>query len=299
MVLLLGTLIFALSYKGKIGFAKDRNVEGLEEQNEIVQEDIGQPTNDNAWDELGRIVKSYYGNGRSFYTGVVKVIDDNGAAEKVLEEHPFVFRLFGKGFHYVIDSVDFIKQGAYVAVVDNRAKLISLSGLDDQQKSLPLFDMDLFRKMMEEQKANMLVTEQGNEKILTVDSIQHPQIQGYRIYYDPQSYKIHRMVIGMLRLSSLDDQEQADAEDAKAAGEKDDIAGSQNQEGAPDIYTYYVDITYKETEAASGSGDELPLSRFFKKTGDHFELNERYKNYQFINTEESESDSLMQTETDK
>lgn len=251
------------------------------------EEDTGMPTGDNPWEEMDKLVKAYYGDHGIYYTGNIKLIDDNGDKEKILEDHPFEYSFFNGDFRYTLDSMEFINQQSYVLAIDYRGKLISFSKGTGPSTSGKLFDIDAFRKLMETQKAHAVVTQAENLKMLTIDSIQDPQIQGYRIYYDPQTYKIKKMLIGMLRLSPLEDpgQENYTETSTNNSLEQPDNETDNDEEMEIATYSYYVEIHYNEGHSlALQKGQFNPVQKFVKIAGDKIELQPEYENYELINT---------------
>jgi hypothetical protein len=71
----------------------------------------------------------------------------------------------------------------------------------------------------------MDVEMEGDLKVLTVDSLSITEFQGYRIFVDPQSYEVKRILVGMNRLQPLDETEAVVSED--------------------DFFTYFLEIRYK------------------------------------------------------
>src|SRR5690349_8727486 len=117
-------------------------------------EDTGTPTGDDPWEEMNKLVTAYYSDHGVYYKGNIKLIDDNGEQEKVLEDHPFEYSFFNGDFRYTLDSMEFISQQSYVLAIDYRGKFISFSQGTGPSASGKIFDMDAFKKMMEGQQAH-------------------------------------------------------------------------------------------------------------------------------------------------
>lgn len=271
-----------------------KNIGGRNSEKEsIVKEDFeeaevpGTPTNDDSWKEMDKLVHAYYGDNGFSYKGSLKLIDDNGEKEKVIEEHSFECAFSKNEFQYLLDSIEVINQGKYVMAVDHRSRIISLSATGKQSQGSQLFDMEQFKKMMVEQKADASVSQSGNEKMLTIDNIQHPQIQGYRIYYDPQTYKINKMLIGMLRFSPLSDEEQSYIENEKPSVNENKtseaVKSEEDQEETEvDTYSYYVEISYKESHELASGKEFNPLQKIVKISNNKIELQPAFGNYQLL-----------------
>ncbi|MGN6293129.1 MAG: hypothetical protein ACTHMV_10330 [Chitinophagaceae bacterium] len=240
-------------------------------------EDQGTPTGDDPWKEMEQLVKAYYSGENFLYKGTVKLIDDNQEEEKVMEEYPFQYQYAGGDFYYSLDSTEFVRQAQYLLAVDHRGKLVSLSGSAQAKSVSKLFDISDFRGLMEKQKASAVVTIAGGVKMLTLEHIQDPQIQGYRIYYDPQTYSVQKMLIGMLRLSPLEDE--SGIYDVNASPE----GRSESTDTEVPTYSYYMEIGYKEKKTLPGKSGLNILDRFVSRQGKSFSLQPAYIDYQMVN----------------
>lgn len=271
------------------------NVE-IEEQTD----NIGVLTDDDPFTEMDKLVASYYDKGGVFYKGIVKVIDDNGEQEKILEEYPFEYSVFNDAFHYSLDKMEVVQKKDMLLVVDNTNQIVSVSSIAGAatDKTKKLFDISEFKKMMGERKAEAKVTQLGNEKILTIENIQDPQIQGYRIYYNPSSFFINKMIIGMVRLTSL---EEGDTETHSGVSPIEKKATENNDDNIAeglDTYTYYLEIIYKEAKVLHIKDNGYkPENKFIKNNGKSIVLAVPYKNYQLIiNNRETNREIMKNSE---
>ncbi len=288
------TLIIVLALVYTFAQNGEPNNAVSEEESEKTVDEIetpGKPTDDDPWKEMDKLVQAYYGASGVLYKGLIKLTDDNGEQEKTLEQHPFEYSFFDGNFQYLLDSMEFVSQDKYILAIDHRSRLISLSTAGKQQTSSQLFDMKEFKKIMEEQKANAMVTQSGDEKMITIDNIQHPQIQGYRIYYDPQTYKISKMLIGVLRLSPLSNDDENLTEETAASNEKDIKEEEKNdtaneEETEIDTYSYYVEIIYKESRILDGKKEFDPVKKFLKIGKEKIELQPAFSTYQLLSASE-------------
>lgn len=268
------------------GFFRDRSIqknessETIESQSET--EEIGVVTGDDPWVEMEQLVGMYYPKGGATFKGTIKLIDDNGAQEKVLEKHDFQYSSFGPSSSYSIAGLEVVQKPNLTVIADTRNQIITVSLSNSSViQSQGLFDINLFRKTMEERSAEAVVTTLGAEKILTIDNIQDPQIQGYRIYYDTATMKINKMLIGMIRLSPLEE----------TSGEKDlmpELKSSENESEFDathelNTYTYYMEISYSEIKMLSLTADQFkPENKFISITKSNISLNPAYSGYQLI-----------------
>jgi hypothetical protein len=154
--------------------------------------------------------------------------------------------------------------------------------VEEEIKSKNLFSLADFKKIMEDQKAHVVVTQLGNEKILTVDSIQDAEIQGYRIYYSPETYKITKMVIGMLRLSPLDDET-----DQQNIGKDTSEESNDENEIEFEGYTYYLELDYSVIKPfMPESGIFNPERKFLNIDGKKISLTAEFREYELFNSDE-------------
>lgn len=301
-----GTMIFLYAQNGYI-FRKPVDAV-VEEQKEGQADDIGTPTNDDPWTEMDKLVKAYYNEAGSSFKGSVKLIDDNGEAEKVIEEHPFVYTVLNDNFYYSLDKLEVIQKKDIVLVADHANKLVSVSSVEGAQgKKSEFFNIRDFKNLMEEQKATAKVTQLGTEKILTIENIQDPQIQGYRIYYDPQTFRITKMLIGMVRVSPLEDDDTGNGieeipgnkDEGKAAATEEATDESEDEE-AVDTYTYYVEISYTEANVLNVTKETFkPESRFISITGNKITLTKAFTGYHLIINSKEPGDKESEKEMKK
>jgi len=244
--------------------------------------DIEGPTQDDPWAEFDNLVKTYYAKNGMLYQGTMKVIDGNGDSDKVLEEKKFEYTCFNDEYSYSLSPLEVVSKKNFTVIVNHDDKMIAVaSKVTREKRSKDLLSLDAFREMIEQQKANIKVTKLGDEKILTVDGILDPQIQGYRIFYSPGTYKIHKMLIGMLRLSPLDTD----------SGKNDNQQDNKEEKNLVDAgnaqaYVYYLEIDYSAAKQLSlQRGDFNPEKRFVNIEGKNISLTPEFKGYELFNSE--------------
>ncbi len=301
-----GTMIFLYAQNGYI-FRKPADAI-VEEPKEEQTDDIGTLTDDDPWTEMNSLVKAYYNEAGASFKGSVKLIDDNGETEKVMEEYPFTYMTLNDNYYYSLDKIEVIQNRDIVIMVDHTNKIISMSTVSEQQvKKQQLFNIKDFKELMTERKAEAKVTQLGTEKILTIENIQDPQIQGYRIYYNPQTFRIAKILVGMVRVSPLEDDE-AENGIEEIPGNKDDgkteeeAATEESEEAeAVDTYTYYVEINYTEANVLNVTKETFkPESRFITIDGSKITLAKEFSEYQLIvNSKESGSNKESEKEMKK
>ena len=236
---------------------------------------VGTPTGDDPWKEISKLVNAYYDNGGIEYKGVIKVIDDNGDREKVIEEQPFEYAILNNDYYYRLAHMEVVNKKNMLVAIDNENKTISIARNVVKQNTNKMFDLRAFKKVMEKGKAHALVTQVGNEKVLTIDNINDPDIQGYRIYYSPQTYRVSKMLIGMVRLTPLEDEKEEQSEAVEPAASDEQI----------DPYYYYLEVLFTQVQPLTiQASDFKPEQKFIRYGQDTFGLAPAYKEYKLLNT---------------
>lgn len=269
---------------------------GAQEQGEPAKDttDVGTPTGDDPWTELSALVSAYDLKEGMHFKGMMKLIDDNGDAEKILEETPFEYFTAGNEFYYSLGKIEAVSKKDLLLLADHNSRVIVVAdGSPDNKGAKKMFDIADFKKLMEQGHANAVITRRGNEKVLTIDNIEHPDIQGYRIYYNPVTYRISRMLIGMARPFSLDDatgeenviEQPADNEEkSKDIGEAEAATDTDTGEDGIIPYYYYLDLRYTVNEKLSSGKDGFyPERKFISVKKENIELTPAYQNYYLIN----------------
>jgi hypothetical protein len=278
LVLIYTTAVTQTSGLPKQADKKITNVEN----NDADTTDIGEPTGDDPWKEMNNLLKAYYVKNGVLYQGTMKLFDGNGDDEKLLEEKKFQYTYFDNEYSYSLAPLEVINKKNYAVIINHDDKVIAVTPkISARKKNKDLFSLADFRKIIEDQKANIKVTLLGNEKILTIDNIQDPEIQGYRIYYSPETYKISKMLIGMIRLSPLDDESITKQENTDESNNSESKTGDEI-----DGYTYYLEINYSVIKPLSlFPGMFNPENEFVKIEGKKIELTSKYKEYQLFNSD--------------
>jgi hypothetical protein len=165
-----------------------------------------------------------------------------------------------------------------LVAIDNENKTISIAKNVVMHTNNKMFDLRAFKKIMEKGKAHALVTQVGNEKVLTIDNINDPDIQGYRIYYSPETYRVSKMLIGMARLTPLEDENEEQGEKVEPAAE----AGNAEQ---IDPYYYYLEVLFTQVQPLTLQANDFnPEQKFIRYSQDTLGLAPAYKDYQLLNT---------------
>jgi hypothetical protein len=207
------------------------------------------------------------------YKGSVKLFDANGDKEKLLEQKDFEYTYFDNDYSYSFGPLQVVNKKDFVLIVNHDDKIISVSSKAHRKvKSKNILDLSAFKDMLEQQHANARVTKLGNEKVLTIDSIQDADIQAYQIFYSPEDHKIHKMVIGMIRLNSLDGGNEGQQEIAS---------------GSDEGYSYFMEINYAQARRLLlKDGEFRPETKFVVMEGKKVRLTNEFSKYTLFNSEE-------------
>jgi hypothetical protein len=293
MILLLlgaGGMIYLYAHQGYF-IGGNENNDPADEQ----ADDIGTSTNDNPWEEMNKLVHAYYNKQGVSYKGSIKLIDDNGSEEKIIEQHTFEYSIVGQNMYYRVGHMEVVSKTGLSLVADNINQFVSVSLQSSAgNKNTKLFDIDKFKEMMEKTKAEAKVTQLGNQKILTIENIDDPQIQGYRIYYDPGTYQVSKMLIGMLRLSPLNEDDEGIDKIPEADNNTKNTQSNLDQtiEDEIETYTYYVEITYGELKILSISEEAFhPESKFITIAKNRIELTPAFSKYELLDNGAAENET--------
>lgn len=169
------------------------------------------------------------GNKAQSLQGVIRLIDDNGETEKELEKTAFTWLFTSDHFAYTIDSITVIQEPGISLMINHSLKNMYLSSVAPASEN---YTIQSVLKTLQEEHAHVQVSTDGQYKMLTIDSLLRPDIQGYKIFVDPDSYEIRKVLIGMVRLNSLVDAPKISANNADNPG--------------LNTYTYYLEISYTE-----------------------------------------------------
>lgn len=259
-------------------------------QEDDFPDDVGNVTDDDAWKEMNQLVTAYYDPGGVRFSGHIRLIDDNGEEEQVIEDQPFEYQVKDANFYYSLAKMEVVNSNNLLLLVDNQNKILTVGeseGKAERTSNTRFFDIEAFKKLMQERKAVAKVTKLGDEKVLTIDNIEDPQIQGYRIYYDPTTYNIHKMLVGMVRLSPLDENSESNKQDA-----------ADSETGGIDTYTYYMEVYYDSIQSLKlGKSIFRPETRFVIKEGKELKVAPAFKDYRLIMNLESEPRTTNETES--
>jgi hypothetical protein len=244
-------------------------------------------TEDDPWKEIENIVNNYYNKDGVAYSGTMKLIDENKDDEKVLEEMRFDYTLFGNDYYYKMGNFEVVSKNDFVLAVDNDSKTIAVSYQPPSSVKAQLFNPAEFKKLAEQKGAEAKVTQEGDEKIITIDSIQDPQIQGYRIYYSPATYQVHKIEIGMVRLSSVDDEEDNTEQEQISKPSVDSKDQNKEDDEEPGTYTYLLEVKYLNTKPLTlKKGEFNPENKFITVTKNNIQLTSAYSNYTLLDSGE-------------
>ena len=296
-ILAIGAMIFLFAQKGYFSPSADTKKNDIGVVEEQV-EDIGQPVDDDPWKEMDKLVVAYYHKQAFSYKGIVKLIDDNGEKEKIIEENNFEYTALGKNIHYKLGQIEIINKYDLLLVADHANKFITVSPVipvEDKTGTGIFFDIALYKKMMEERKAEVKLTQLGNQRIMTIENIQDPQVQAFRIYYDPETYRISKMLIGMIRLSPIEEEGESSSGIPGKGNEKNtntNTKETESDEAEIATFTYYMEIIYTEMKLTDMRLQAFnPENKFIIRNNNKIELTAAFSTYQLINHSSDENET--------
>lgn len=292
MMLTALVLVYTSAITQKNSTQKDKRSVDADKEATNDSLNIGVSTDDDPWKELNNIVRNYYLTGGITYEGSIRLIDGNEEKDKILEEQKFRYTLFNGDYHYSLGEMELISKEKYVVAIDHSNKIIAVSPKRSGNAKTEVFDISVFKKIVEARKGEAKVTQLGSEKILTIDNIEDPTIQGYRIYYSPGTYRVDKMLIGMARLSPLTDDTEGSSiqEEPMAKPEPEQEHFEQTESTATDSikgYYYYLEVVYSNIKTlALKKKDFNPEDQFIELSKNKVEVKKAYEDYQLLNTVE-------------
>jgi len=240
-----------------------------------VISDKGTQISEDPWTELEKLMGAYYDKEMAVrYSGHMRLVDNNGEKEKVIEEMEFMFQYYNGEYYYRMGALECVNKKKMTLVVNHTDKTIAITNSNDSKESTtPLINFASFKELLKEKAGEVKVSSDGTQRILTVNNIQDPSIQGYQIYYDPVDYSIKKMIIGMIRLSPI--------EPAEGNGtEVDSTGGDSDVEG----YSYNLEVYYDVRQKKEPKGlDKNPEDQFVQRSGSSYILNKNFSDYRFLN----------------
>jgi hypothetical protein len=246
-----------------------------------TNEDTEIPTNDDPLKEIINLVNAYNQSGGVVYKGTIKLIDGNTDEDKILEEQKFEYTIFGDEYEYILGTVEMIAKKSFVLLADHQGKSVSVLPVNAKLKTKGFFDLAEFKKILTSQQANVAVTRLSNEKILTIDSIQNQEIQGYKVYYSPETYRINKILIGIHRLTSLEDGNETEENSSEEIADEPIAEEVENDDEG---FYYYLEVNYSDIKNLSLKANGFtPENKFIQYSGGKIELKEAFKEYEFIN----------------
>lgn len=236
--------------------------------------DEGMPLEDDPWLEMEKLYEANNTSKGVSIQGRIKMIDANGPVDKTIEEQGFEFEGYPSRYHYRIQNLEIVNSDKINILADHQSRIIAVGAVPKKATSIQPFDIDAFRTMMVEDGAEAGVSALGDQKILKVYKLGNPIIQGYRIYYSSNDYKISKILIGGSRLTPLTGETETEE---KTKEEKEGLVQ----------YTYYAEMSYDKVSPLPETIKEFrPESKFVSVKKKKVLLTEAYKNYQLISSPE-------------
>lgn len=242
---------------------------------------IGAATEDDPWMEMEKLLKVYYGEDQvATYQGRMRLIDDNGEHQKLVEELEFTYSSFRQQYYYRMGQLECVKQDRFILLADHDSRTIAVSPVTiSKDRSEGILGMEEFKKIIGQKSKGAKIMQNGEEKILTINNIQDPSIQGYQVYYDPKTYQVKKMLIGMIRMSPL---EETAIEPLPVESEGDEKVDTEVNEIS--VYAYYLEVLYDKVEKTpSSEKDFKPEQKFIRFENKKPILQPAFSSYRLLN----------------
>lgn len=265
-------------------FKKTDNNEEREAQKSGDTAEFGKPTGDDPFVEMEHLSKWYKPNRQIVFTGFIRLFNENGTAQKLMEEKKFVFSLdSNRNCSYEVGGIEVINNNRYSLTVDNNNKFVFVTKnlLSKPGNQSQFFDIAAFQKILKETNAEAEVTQLGNDKILTVKNIKDPTIQGYGIYYSPADHHIKKIVMEMWQLAPL---QEVDINSSANNGIEDNLNDTEENstEASIDGHYYKFEISYSGIDTSKGNS-LATSNKYIRIINKKVELTQEYSGYELIN----------------
>lgn len=247
--------------------------------NEAADKEVA--TGEDPWAEIEKVVNAYYHKDGILYEGTMKLIDGSQAEERTIEETKFSYSISGNDFHYRLGAMEVVNKKDLLLAIDHDTKTMLLSLKPTLKENHQLFDLATFKRLLEERKADAKVSQTNSGKIITIDNIEDPAVQGYRIYYNPATYQIYKMELGMQRYSPVEELTGPAGENKSDESDKIPLNEDQETEENTDLgsYTYYLEVSYSRIQPLASGTAFRPEEKFIKITRDTIQLTDEFKGY--------------------
>lgn len=257
----------------------------------------GTLTNDDPWTEMNKIAERYLNNNLLSLSGNIKLYDYESS--KLIEEQKFSYSKSAKFWLYTLGSIETAANDKYTVAVDHSENVVAVSKTRNLSASIQAFDIEKLKKLLSDNEASARVLQNGNQKILVVNNIIYEDIANYKIYYDPDTYRVSKIIMEM---STTDDfnPDDSDADSAKSAGENktendevSDEAETNTQSQQMDSLTenaipgiqfndYTVEINYVQEKQLPPTAND-PVKKYVTIKDKMIMLTDQFKNYELIN----------------
>jgi hypothetical protein len=182
--------------------------------------------------------------------GEMVLFDVNGDSEKVMERASFVWQYDKTRSYYRIDSVVQVRDGHFFMQVDLTNRVMAISLADSSSNGA--YQISEYLKLLQDLHAEISIRQEEGMTAITIDSLQHPAYQGFKLFVDPTSLEVRKLLLGMNKLSSLDRQ-----------------ASVQNEQDLSEypVFTYFLEIRFNPRRRIA-AGDIGSLGSFVSFNAD-------------------------------
>jgi hypothetical protein len=282
VIVLCAAIAFA---QAKGHFYKSEQVASLSKEETDL--DNQRRTADDPWAELGHLFSGTQQARSIAYAGKMKLTDEEGT--ETIEEADFSGEVHGEDSHYFIDSVEFIHQDNVSLNVYHREKLVVAGTEKLPFNSMWQFaNMDSVKSFAAREGAMAEVVWDKADKIIKISNNTSTDVYSYEIYYNPQSYRLKKLVLHYATLDNLDNDTEVEAEgdlrETSAYEEEKVTVDEDSTHSRPSIEfnLYKLEFEFRLLRVGEGANKFAPLKKIGQKKGSEFHLNNAYYDYRLV-----------------
>lgn len=239
---------------------------------------------DDPWNEWEKIQKAFNQTGSVYYSGTITLAEEEG--NRTLEQIPFSYEKHEDDFIYRIDSVEFIQEKGISWNVYHKEKLV-ISGKAESPVSImqAYSSIDSLRKRVSTEGATAEVLVEGKSKVIKINNSSSPDCYGYEVVYNPEDYKIKKILLSMATPDNFSEPLSADQKTKEMERREEETAIIDDSgKGNPSIELnlYKLEISFDQFKVLEKNKRFKPLQAFgsFKKSV--FQLNNAYQDYRLV-----------------
>jgi hypothetical protein len=231
------------------------------------------------WEEMKKLAERYSGS-NLYVSGNLKLY--NYETSKFIEEQKFTYSRHGEIIQSRLGDIESITDGHYAVSIDNMDKIILVSNAD--QNASKLFDIEKLKILMAEDGATAKIFGTSSQRILTVENIHYEDIVNYKIYYDPSTYRISKVVLEMSTeldlLDEVEDKKGSEPDVVQETGQQEIDTTRNDLAMLPMKTDYVLEMNYVAENNHSVQVD--PIEKFIVVNNQIISAAYAFKDYEVI-----------------